>query len=88
MGAKPAIERLREAANTEAYTAGREARQELHTSRACPYSESELRLRHFWLAGWHDQDMESPISLHQPQNLLDNLESIRQLQKTPQSGAL
>jgi ribosome modulation factor len=69
---RPAIERLREAANEEAYAAGREARLEGRMDTICPYSQSELRLRHFWLAGWHDQDMESQISLVRFPALLDS----------------
>jgi ribosome modulation factor len=70
---RPAIEKLREAANEEAYASGREARLEGRMDTICPYSQSELRLRHFWLAGWHDQDMESQISLVRFPTLLDSL---------------
>lgn len=24
----------------------------------CPYKFNSLRLRHIWLAGWHDKDLE------------------------------
>ena len=55
------------------YREGREARQKGKKPVACPYSHtthhtgtetgpmigtSELAKRHWWLAGWHDRDME------------------------------
>lgn len=63
MSAQPAIQRIREAANAEAYAAGREARLALELRHRCPYADAESRLRHFWLAGWHDQDMESDFPM-------------------------
>lgn len=52
----------------EAYQAGRFARGCGEGKRACPYTYemrskatkglSQLALRHWWLAGWHDRDME------------------------------
>ena len=36
---------------------GKNARKfELHKE-ACPYGMTKMRLKHLWLAGWHDADM-------------------------------
>ncbi len=56
------------------YDEGRQARKEDRHKNACPYGHSthhkdldtglmigtsELAKRHWWLAGWHDADMEA-----------------------------
>lgn len=41
-----------------AYQEGRNARGWRSKKHAFPYGEHEMQLRHWWLAGWHDRDME------------------------------
>lgn len=42
----------------DAYRNGRLARLEGENKALCPFGEAELCLKHWWLAGWHDKDME------------------------------
>lgn len=42
----------------KAYADGR-LQREIGLSRSgCPIGTDDMRLRHWWLAGWHDRDME------------------------------
>lgn len=41
----------------QAYKAGESARHEHKGKLFCPYGEFNMRLRHWWLAGWHDADI-------------------------------
>lgn len=40
------------------YNAGRDARLSGRPTRVCPYGITDLCRRHWWLAGWNDQDIE------------------------------
>jgi len=42
----------------EAYNDGRAARMLKESITECPFSMGELELRHWWLAGWNDKDLE------------------------------
>jgi ribosome modulation factor len=45
-------------ATKDAYKNGRIARLEGDFKKNCPFGEAELCLKHWWLAGWNDKDME------------------------------
>lgn len=42
-----------------AYRDGRLMRSEGESKSLCPFGEAELCLKHWWLAGWNDKDMEA-----------------------------
>lgn len=42
----------------DAYKNGRIARSGGENKSLCPFGESELNLKHWWLAGWNDREME------------------------------
>ena len=42
----------------DAYLEGRLAHSDDESKQSCPFGEAELCLKHWWLAGWHDKDME------------------------------
>jgi len=42
----------------DAYREGRLARKEGDSKQNCPFGESESNLKHWWLGGWNDKDME------------------------------
>ena len=39
------------------YESGREARRLSISKRSCPYGMGRMRERHWWLAGWNDEDI-------------------------------
>lgn len=41
-----------------AYRSGRVARLSDEGKGLCKFGNTELRLKHWWLAGWHDCDIE------------------------------
>ena len=44
--------------HSNAYQEGRAERASGHSRNTCPYPLSDMQLRHWWFAGWHDRDME------------------------------
>lgn len=40
------------------YKAGMAARKRGDGASVCPFGLAQMRLRSWWLAGWHDADME------------------------------
>jgi len=46
------------AAEKRQYKAGMAARKREDGASACPFGLNQMRLRSWWLAGWHDADME------------------------------
>lgn len=40
------------------YEDGRISRSRGFKKNACPYGLNDLRMMHFWLAGWNDRDLE------------------------------
>ena len=47
------------AAEKRQYKAGMAARKREVVAAACPFGVFQMRLRSWWLAGWHDADMEA-----------------------------
>ena len=45
--------------NEEAYDNGRATRSSNESIESCPFGDAELCLKHWWLAGHHDKDMEN-----------------------------
>ena len=43
----------------KAYDAGHQCRREYKGKNACPYGPVRMKLRHFWLSGWVDADIEA-----------------------------
>ena len=41
-----------------AYDSGRLARVDLKSNESVPFGDAERVLKHWWLAGWNDKDME------------------------------
>lgn len=46
------------------YRKGVDARDRAKSYRECPYGMSQMKRRHLWLAGWHDEDMGRERSLY------------------------
>lgn len=42
----------------DAYRSGRSSYTSGKDKDSCPFGNSELNLKHWWLAGWNDKDME------------------------------
>ena len=42
----------------DAYNEGRASRTLKESILSCPFGTAEFELRHWWLAGWNDLDME------------------------------
>jgi len=42
----------------EAYNKGRLTRESGDSTQNCPFGDAELCLKHWWLGGWNDKDME------------------------------
>ena len=42
----------------DAYRDGRIARTNSEKKSSCEFDNANMNLKHWWLAGWHDKDME------------------------------
>ena len=42
----------------DAYRSGRQSRSNDECKSCCTFGDAELNLKHWWLAGWNDKDME------------------------------